>query len=629
MDITQIKIQLANRAEAVAAMLLPNGKRKGAEWCVGSVHGEEGDSLKVHLRGNKAGVWKEFAGGQDKGGDLLDLWCAVKGGTLPEALTWAREYLGIHEPQFTPPAKRQFRKPERTPQMVTPRPLSPVLEYLTKQRGLNSETIKALKLAEMPARSFGPHKSPAVALPFLSPANELLFLKYLGTERPEGKKLISAEADCQPCLFGWQALAPNARQVVICEGEINAASWLQYGAGALATPFGAGKGSKHDWVDFEWDNLQRFEVIFLNFDQDTPGREAVEALVERLGRHRCRVIPPMPDGHKDINDCLCAGVASDAIVRLLAQAKSCDPPELRPAESFVDEVKAEFNPGPESAGIVLPIPCLAGKFSIRLHELTIVTGYTGHGKTKFLSMVLLHLMRSGQRCLDASLEVRARKTLAGMTRQVTCKRKPDDSLIDRVFEWMTGKLWLYDHVGKVDPKKVFEVFDYARRRYGVQYFVLDSLMKCGLRNDDLDGQAEFLNNLANYCAAHPVHIFLVAHPRKDADDSGEPGTQSIKGAGAITDQAHNLIVYHRNKTKEKALEKLGQGESLTRDEEAAQHKADSYLTIEKQREGDGDYARAALSFDIESQQIRQQGEAFEPMVPYAKLGWQPVEYPRF
>jgi twinkle protein len=35
---------------------------------------------------------------------------------------------------------------------------------------------------------------------------ELLQVKRIGTERPNGKKLIMAEADCEPCLFGWQAL---------------------------------------------------------------------------------------------------------------------------------------------------------------------------------------------------------------------------------------------------------------------------------------------------------------------------------------------------------------------------------------------------------------------------------------
>lgn len=56
--------QLSRRAEEIARHLLPNGKRNGAEWCVGSTSGVEGQSLKVHLTGEKAGVWSDFATGE-------------------------------------------------------------------------------------------------------------------------------------------------------------------------------------------------------------------------------------------------------------------------------------------------------------------------------------------------------------------------------------------------------------------------------------------------------------------------------------------------------------------------------------------------------------------------------------
>ena len=59
-DIKQISEMLAKRAQDVCEWLLPNGKRKAQEWCVGSVNGDAGDSLRVNL-GGKAGLWKDFA----------------------------------------------------------------------------------------------------------------------------------------------------------------------------------------------------------------------------------------------------------------------------------------------------------------------------------------------------------------------------------------------------------------------------------------------------------------------------------------------------------------------------------------------------------------------------------------
>lgn len=68
---------MAKRAQDVCEWLLPNGRRKAQEWCVGGVTGEAGDSLRVNL-GGKAGLWKDFAD-QDKGGDQVDLIMAVMG----------------------------------------------------------------------------------------------------------------------------------------------------------------------------------------------------------------------------------------------------------------------------------------------------------------------------------------------------------------------------------------------------------------------------------------------------------------------------------------------------------------------------------------------------------------------
>ena len=53
----------------------PNGKRHGQEWCVGSLLGEPGDSLKVNIT---KGVWKDFNSG-DGGRDPVSLYAALHG----------------------------------------------------------------------------------------------------------------------------------------------------------------------------------------------------------------------------------------------------------------------------------------------------------------------------------------------------------------------------------------------------------------------------------------------------------------------------------------------------------------------------------------------------------------------
>ena len=76
MNAKELSMALAARAESVAAYLLPAGKRQGAEWKVGSADGEPGKSLSVRVKGDKAGLWRDFGG--DEGGALIDMWCAVR-----------------------------------------------------------------------------------------------------------------------------------------------------------------------------------------------------------------------------------------------------------------------------------------------------------------------------------------------------------------------------------------------------------------------------------------------------------------------------------------------------------------------------------------------------------------------
>lgn len=621
LDAGQISRMLAERAESVVAHLLPNGHREGAEWCVGSINGEKGKSLKVCLRGEKSGVWADFASGE--GGDLLDLYAAVKSVSLVEALQWAREYLNIREPQFYRDAQpeKSYRKPQPAPGVRAPRGSG--LDYLLNQRGLSAETLAAFQVAEVESYTFRREEatSPAVVFPFKADG-ELKLLKYLGTKRTaDGKKLIDASAGSEPVLFGWQAFrldSPESRRsVVICEGEINAMSWHQYGINALATPFGAGGGRKHDWIGREWERLAQFEKIYLNFDQDKAGRDAVAELAQRLGQHRCFVVPPMPDGHKDLNDCLRASVESLAISELLQTARTCDPEELRAAVEYTDAVVEEFYPTDARAvGIETPLTALQGKFARRFGELTIVTGFTGHGKTLFLSWLDLNTIAHGERVCVASFEMRAPVWLKRFTRQATAKSNPSTEYIKQVMRWTTDKLWLFDKVGQASRARVLEVFEYAFRRYGVRFFVIDSLMKLDISEDDYAQQTQFANQLANFANEHNVHVTLVAHPRKEGDDEKPAGIQGVKGSNGLINQAHNLLSVWRNKPKENALQKLSACEEITKNDETAMKGADALLLIDKQREGDGWIGRVRMVFDAESQQFLDESGVARAVVPF-------------
>src|SRR5262249_26891378 len=67
---------------------------------------------------------------------------------------------------------------------------------------------------------------------------------------------------------------PEAREVSIAEGEIDALSAWDYGWPALSPPFGGGGGKKQAWIESEFERLLRFEVIYLALDMDDEGEAA-------------------------------------------------------------------------------------------------------------------------------------------------------------------------------------------------------------------------------------------------------------------------------------------------------------------------------------------------------------------
>lgn len=613
MEIREIVERLNDRAEEVAAHLLPSGRREGREWVAGNIHGEQGRSLKVCIEGTKRGSWADFAAGQS--GDLLDLWREVKGLTLAEALKDVKRYLGIQEPAFEKLAAKSYRRPTAPKTAKKVADESPVRKYLAG-RGLTPESINAYRLGEVEAvgpwqgwKKQEPWKGPWIVLPSFR-GKELVAVKYLHLERRDGKKQTVVEPACEPVLFGWQAIPENGRTVTLCEGELDALSLWQYGFPALSVPFGGGAGAKQQWIDNEFPNLERFEEIFLCLDQDEEGEKAAREIISRLGAHRCKVVR-LP--HKDANESLQKGVPADEIQACFAAADPLDPGELKSPTVFSKAVIEEFFPsGGEVPGFTLPWLMKGKPFRVFRGEVTIWTGRNGHGKSLVLNHVALAAMNQGERVCIASFEMHPRKTLSRMIRQAHGKGELEKSEIEAALSWLDGKLWIFDLLGTAKVERLLEVFRYAYRRYGVQQFVIDSLLKCGIASDDYNGQKAFVDLLNDFANETNAHVHLVAHARKDENELTPPGKLDVKGAGDITDLSSNVWSVWRNRVKEEDVAKLDAGEKVKLSRTEIEGKPDALLTCVKARDDRNEEGRIGLYLHKNSLQFhgRQGAEPF-------------------
>ncbi|WP_375645311.1 toprim domain-containing protein [Bartonella sp. CL5QHWL] len=191
--IFEIKQKLISQADKIAEMLLPQGHKRGNNWIVGNTRGEAGQSLSICLSGSKAGLWYDFA--ESTGGDLLDLWCEVKGISLSQALEEARATLNLTRPKPFMAPHRSYRRP---PVPTGQSPQNLVKTYLHEERRIPLEIIKRYRIGE---------NGEKIIFPFYKPDGTLALVKERLAQT--GAKTKPTASQCEPILFGWQALYPT------------------------------------------------------------------------------------------------------------------------------------------------------------------------------------------------------------------------------------------------------------------------------------------------------------------------------------------------------------------------------------------------------------------------------------
>lgn len=592
-DILDIKSMLVERVQAVCEHLLPGGIKSGSEFKAGSVSGEKGESLCVRINGAKAGIWSDFATGET--GDLIDLWCASKAMNFKDAIDEIRGYLGVVAPSFQGTSKT-YNRPQK-PKCKAPSGL--VKGYLTGARKITEEVIQKYKIAESGNK---------IIFPFMRDG-ELIMCK--SREAIDGGKPKPTEGGCEKILFGWQAIDPNSRFVVICEGEIDALSGGVYGLPALSVPFGGGGGNKQDWIESEYDNLSRFEDIYLALDADGPGQEATAEIIKRLGNSRCHIVS-LP--RKDLNQCLIDGISKEEIGECIKSADSLMPDGLKHSDHFLSQVIELMHPvGGIMPGYGLPFFGFDKKIRFRPGEISIWTGKTSAGKSQILSHVTVDLVKQGAKTCIASLEMSGAQNLKRMTNSAVNRRwdeedplstAPTVPLIEAAFDWWSGSIYIFDKIGKAGVEPILDIFDYALKRFGCDVFIVDSLMRLGVGSEDYEGQERAVYSLVNWAVQNNVHLHLVAHSRKGNKEKGQatvPELDDIKGAQEIAANAFNVFAVWRNKKHEDELQAAKSKDAAILEE--LQNKPGVILNVAKQRNGDWE-GKIKLWYDKGSQQYR-------------------------
>jgi KaiC/GvpD/RAD55 family RecA-like ATPase len=388
---------------------------------------------------------------------------------------------------------------------------------------------------------------------------------------------------------------------ITVSGNCDAMSLHQCGIPALSVPNGGGGGRKQDWIENDYDYLEQFDTIYLCLDNDPAGKEAEKEIIKRLGTERCRVVT-LP--YKDSNECLMKGIVNFS--DYFYKAKSFDPEELKSAFLFTDSVLDKFYPAPNTYhGMKSPWENFNKAMTFQREELIVWSGFSGSGKSTLLNHVVAQGLLQDEKFAICSMEMPSKTTLYRMVRQFTGEKCPTSDRIYNTMHWLNDKLWMIDVLGVMKVERMLEVIKYAVKRYNIRNFIIDSLTKCGIREDDYDGQKALVDALTDFCHQYECTVHLVVHQRKPISAKERPDKFGARGAAAITDEANSVICVYRNSAD-------GDQDQFKRRKivETTPHldQPDTIISIEKNRET-GIEGKFDLYFDADSLQFHEVRQA--------------------
>lgn len=263
---------------------------------------------------------------------------------------------------------------------------------------------------------------------------------------------------------------------------------------------------------------------------------------------------------------------------------------VKKAIVWADELMEEAINPPVDTSVMMPWSSTADSFSFRSGEVTVWAGLNGSGKSMMTSQVALGLVKQKQRVCIASFEMKPKVTLKRMIRQFAGKSlestnyqlSPVQQKLDAITRFKTfanNYMYFYDQQGTVRPEIIIAMCKYCAEELGITHIVVDNLMKCVSGEDNYNGQKDFVDQLTSVARDYNIHIHLVHHIRKLANDEIRPSKSDLRGSSSITDQVDNVLILWRNKKKEHELQC---GDTTNIDA------PDALLMCEKQRNGENE-----------------------------------------
>ena len=383
--------------------------------------------------------------------------------------------------------------------------------------------------------------------------------QVIGAKIRTANKIFSYEGDTEGTFFGQHLWKGHGKQIIVTEGELDAASYSQMYPtwDVVSLPTGAAGAKKAVQKNYEF--LQGYDSIILWFDNDEPGQEAAKAAAGVLPPGK--VFIARLEAYKDLSDALQADDRK-AIDDAFWAKKAYRPDGIVEGKSLLSEITKPNPPNDHDypfQGLNLLL------HGIRYGELTTITAGSGIGKSSFCRELATELLQTGERVGYLALEESNRRTALGLMSAAVGKSlhlgDPSREELTEAFDstMATWNLFLFDGFGSYDPDVIYNRIEYLASGLDCRIIFLDhlSILLSGLEGDERRMIDTTMTRLRSLVERTGIALFLVSHLRRTTSDTNhEEGARvtlgQLRGSAAIAQLSDAVIALERDQQSDQA-----------------------------------------------------------------------------
>lgn len=292
------------------------------------------------------------------------------------------------------------------------------------------------------------------------------------------KSFRSAGNEPKPGLFAKERFNVGShRYITVTEGEHDCLSLFQVLHSPCVSVHSSSTAARDCGADHDY--LASFERIYLAFDGDTAGREALRSVARLFDPNKIYVVKFT--ARKDANEYLVAG-ESQELRNIWNNSRRYLPENIK--SSFADF--EGILKTPSDKGLSYPLRTLSEMtYGLHLSESVLITAQEGVGKTELMHAIQYHILEQTNDNLGAFFieepTKRHLQSLAGIYLKAPAHLPDcgysDDDVVAAIKQILRRdeRLFVYSHFGSDDPDVLLDAIRFLVSVCGCRYIMLDHI----------------------------------------------------------------------------------------------------------------------------------------------------------